>query len=153
MVTNLGYDDEHAGLENLATKVGCRRRKERGTGDDAVEAGLFADMLARVLRGVCNGGGTTNFELGQVLALVCAGPAEECKPLFAQTLAFFGRAWGTPRNEAKASLVRERDGLGSRGLRGRRPALGKKRSARVHRRYRIGQRTTNGHCRLESDGD
>lgn len=75
--------------------------------------------------------------------MVCAYPAEECKPLFAQTLAFFRRTWGTPQNEAKASLVRERDRLDSTGLRGRCTALG---SAEVCRRCPIGQRTTNDHC-------
>ena len=146
MLANLGHDGEHVRLENLAAIVGRRRCKERGAGNDAVEPGLFADMLARELRVVCNEGDTTKFELGQVLAFICAYPAEECKPLFVQTLAFFGRTWGTPQNKAKAILVQERDRLDSGELRGRCAALGKKGSARVCRRCPIGQRTTNGHC-------
>lgn len=50
VLANLGYDGEHVRLKDLTAIVGRRRRKERGAGDDAVEPGLFADMLAHVLR-------------------------------------------------------------------------------------------------------
>lgn len=104
-------------------------------------------MLARVLHVARNGGGNMNFELGQVLASVCACPAEERKPPFVQTLALFGEAWGTPQNEAKASLVVwKRDKFGSRWFRGGSAALGRKRSASVCRRCPIEQRTTNAYC-------
>ena len=153
MLANLGYDGEHVWLENLAAIIGRRRRKKRGTGDDAVETSLVADILARVLRVVCNGGDTTDFELGQVFALVYACPAEEREPLFVQTLALFGRTRGTPQNEAKASLVGERereDWPDSKGFKGRCPALG---SAGVRRRCPIGERTTSDYCGyLGSDG-
>lgn len=125
-----------------------------------METGRLADILARVLRGaVCNDRGAANFELGQVPALLtCTCPAEEREPLFVQTFALFGCTWGTPQDEAKAGLVWERgreDRLGRKGLRYRCGALGRKRSAEVRRRRRIGQRTTNdyyGWARLGSDG-
>jgi hypothetical protein len=81
--------------------------------------------------------------LGQVLALVCAHPVEECKPHFVQTLAIVRRTWGTPHNKAKSSLVQVRDRLDSTGLRGKCAVLG---SAEVCRRCPIGQRTTKDHC-------
>ncbi|KAH9989007.1 hypothetical protein BJV77DRAFT_1018934 [Russula vinacea] len=110
-------------------------------------------MLARVLHVARNGGGNMNFELGQVLASVCACPAEERKPPFVQTLALFGAAWGTPQNEAKASLVVwKRDKFGSRWFRGGSAALGRKRSASVCRRCPIEQRTTNAYCGRAQDG-
>jgi hypothetical protein len=157
VLANLRYDGEHVGLENLATIVGRRRRKECGTGDDAVETGSLTDILARVLRIVCNGGDTTQFELGRVPVLVCTCPAEERQPLAVQTTALLGRTRGTPENEAEARLVRGRgreDRLGRRRVRHRCTALGRKRSAGVCKRYPTGQRTTNDYRswgRLGSD--
>jgi hypothetical protein len=146
VLANLGHDGEHVWLENLATIIGRRRRKVCGTGDDAVETGSLANMLARVLLVARNGGDITNFELGQALASVCACPAEKRKPLFVQTLTLIGLPRGTPQNEAKASLVRKRDKFGSRWFRGRSAALGRKQSAGVCRRCPIEQRTTNDCC-------
>ncbi len=146
MLSDLRYDGEHVCFEDLASMIGRWRSKEGGTRNDAEETGSPANILASVLCSTCNGGKSTKFELGQVLVLVRARPAEEGEPLFAQTVALFRCTWSTSRSETKAGLVGKRDrdnGLGGRGFKHVLLALDRKRSAGVHRHRPIGQRTAN----------
>ena len=147
-LANLGYEAEHIWGKDSAAVVGRWRCKESRTWDEAIKAGSCIHELPLV--SFSSLGGSPDLDPGQAIPSPVRAPsAEEGEPLFSQTLALFGSAWGNTRSKAKACLVRERqraNWLSSGWFDHVKLARDRERCLDVHGRPPLGQRTTNDHC-------